>query len=65
MRAGDPIGDGEAQPGAAARAGWRFAPACLVHAVESLEDMRQVFGGDAYTRIAHAHADHAVLLVQR
>ncbi len=45
VRFGQPAGNGQAQAGATlcARTG-------LVHAVEAIEDVRQVFGGDANAR---------------
>ena len=30
------------------------APSCLRHAIEALEDVRQLLGGDARSRVAHA-----------
>src|SRR6266576_6699081 len=44
----DVLGDGEAEAGAAG-----FAGACLVHAIEALEQARQVLGGDSRSEVTH------------
>ena len=50
------LNDRQAEPRATARASAR-----LVHAIETLEDMRQMIGGHAFTRIRHAQHDPPIL----
>ncbi len=47
--------NGEAQPGSA-----RLPRTVLVHAIEALEQARQVLGGDAGAEVAHQEFDGAV-----
>ena len=53
VEADDVLDDGKAEARAAERAAAR-----LVHAVETLEEMRQVLGGDADAEVRDRHRDH-------
>src|SRR4051812_2479865 len=55
----DVLGDGEAEAGAA-----RLARTGLVHAVEALEEARQVLGRNALAVVANVELDGASLLAR-
>src|SRR5881396_504020 len=57
VRLGDPLADGEAQPGAGALTGAR---ACRVGAPEAIEDVREIPRRDADPRVGDAEGDPAV-----